>query len=221
MAHHLQVHQTRRHSGRTPPSPPGPPPTTARTREPRRRQLRCCAPRSCANSRAPHGRRRPRQRRSSSKTTRSSSHGVMSQRPVLVAVRRRRWGASSTQLAGPQQRLQERGRKLQNPGKIPPAAMRSISSMAWAIANSGNTCSACDGTLNHSKRRWDGDGAERQHGVGQRVLPQQRRLVYVHAQANTNAAPMPSCGGLVARPRTPTTPSADRASTPRGPAAAW
>ena len=31
--------------------------------------------------------------------------------------------------------------------------MRSNSSTAWASANSGNTCSACDGTLNHSRRR--------------------------------------------------------------------
>ena len=40
------------------------------------------------------------------------------------------------------------------PGNMPPANMRTISDTACAAANSGSTCSACDGTENHSSRRW-------------------------------------------------------------------
>ena len=40
------------------------------------------------------------------------------------------------------------------PGKMPPASMRTASSIAWAAANRGSTCTAWDGTLNHSRRRW-------------------------------------------------------------------
>ena len=39
------------------------------------------------------------------------------------------------------------------PGKMPPPSSRSTSSTACAAANSGSTCKACSGTLNHSSRR--------------------------------------------------------------------
>ena len=37
---------------------------------------------------------------------------------------------------------------------MPPAIMRTISDTAWAATNSGRICTACDGTVNQSRRRW-------------------------------------------------------------------
>jgi hypothetical protein len=37
---------------------------------------------------------------------------------------------------------------------MPPAIMRTSSDTACAARNSGRICTACDGTVNHSSRRW-------------------------------------------------------------------
>jgi hypothetical protein len=40
------------------------------------------------------------------------------------------------------------------PGNKAPEAMRTVNSNACAVKNKGSTCMACEGTVNHSNRRW-------------------------------------------------------------------
>jgi hypothetical protein len=40
------------------------------------------------------------------------------------------------------------------PGNKAPDAMRTVNSSACAVKNKGSTCIACEGTVNHSNRRW-------------------------------------------------------------------
>ncbi|MNV68616.1 hypothetical protein D3C71_1614810 [compost metagenome] len=88
--------------------------------------------------------------------TRSGSGGASSHKGLFWSRSGgRRWGASSTQLASGQSSAASSGaRKLHTPGNMPPDAMRSKSSIAWARINKGKTCRDCDGTLNHNRRRW-------------------------------------------------------------------
>jgi hypothetical protein len=37
---------------------------------------------------------------------------------------------------------------------MPPAIIRTTSDTAWAATKSGRICTACDGTVNQSRRRW-------------------------------------------------------------------
>ena len=42
---------------------------------------------------------------------------------------------------------------INQPGKSAPDSIRTVNSSACAATKTGNTCMACEGTVNHSKRR--------------------------------------------------------------------